>query len=133
MNPISHALVSWAIANSALLRHRDRAIVTTLGVVPDIDGFGAVAVMLSPGSERAIDWWSRYHHVLGHNIGFAALTATGAWLLSSRRWVTAGLGVLAFHLHLLCDIAGSRGPDGYQWPIPYLLPFSSAWQLTWSR
>jgi hypothetical protein len=27
---------------------------------------------------------------------------------------------------------GSRGPDGFQWPVPYLLPFSDAWQLTWS-
>ena len=29
---------------------------------------------------------------------------------------------LMFHLHLLCDIVGSKGPDGYQWPIPYLSP-----------
>jgi len=28
---------------------------------------------------------------------------------------------------------GSRGPDGYQWPIPYLSPFSSAVQLSWKR
>jgi inner membrane protein len=27
---------------------------------------------------------------------------------------------------------GARGPDGYQWPIPYLSPFSDVWQLTWS-
>lgn len=25
----------------------------------------------------------------------------------------------------------SRGPDGYQWPIPYLPPFSNAWQWVW--
>jgi hypothetical protein len=25
----------------------------------------------------------------------------------------------------------ARGPDGYQWPIPYLKPFSNAMQLTW--
>ena len=38
----------------------------------------------------------------------------------------------SFHLHLLLDLAGSRGTDGEQWPIPYLLPFSRAVQLTWS-
>ena len=29
-------------------------------------------------------------------------------------------------------MAGARGPDGYQWPIPYLLPWSRAWEWTWS-
>ncbi|MCI5223415.1 MAG: metal-dependent hydrolase, partial [Candidatus Electrothrix sp. AR4] len=29
------------------------------------------------------------------------------------------------------DLVGSRGPEGYQWPIPYLLPFSNAWQWIW--
>jgi hypothetical protein len=39
---------------------------------------------------------------------------------------------LSFHLHLLGDLVGSKGPDGYQWPIPYLLPFSDAWQWIWA-
>ena len=38
---------------------------------------------------------------------------------------------ISFHLHLLCDVIGARGPDGDQWPIPYLKPFSNAVQLTW--
>ncbi|HVI78231.1 MAG TPA: hypothetical protein VM715_08700 [Candidatus Acidoferrum sp.] len=41
----------------------------------------------------------------------------------------------SFHLHLLEDILGSRGPDGYQWPIPYLKPFCPvqvAWQGQWA-
>ena len=33
---------------------------------------------------------------------------------------------LTFHLHLLCDVIGSREIDNYQWP------FSNAWQWTWS-
>jgi LexA-binding, inner membrane-associated putative hydrolase len=49
----------------------------------------------------------------------------------SHPGLTALLVLLSFHLHLLCDLIGARGPDGYQWPIPYLKPFSSAWQLTW--
>jgi hypothetical protein len=38
---------------------------------------------------------------------------------------------VSFHLHLLGDLVGARGPDGYQWPIPYLKPFSDALQLSW--
>jgi inner membrane protein len=29
-------------------------------------------------------------------------------------------------------VIGGRGPDGYQWPIPDLLPFSGRRQWTWS-
>jgi inner membrane protein len=45
--------------------------------------------------------------------------------------LTALLVFVSFHLHLLCDLIGARGPDGYQWPIPYLSPISNALQLTW--
>jgi len=40
--------------------------------------------------------------------------------------------LLSFHLHLLSDLVGARGPDGDQWPIPYLLLFSKHMQLAWS-
>ena len=55
---------------------------------------------------------------------------------SSRRVLlhpklTACLVFVSFHLHLLCDLIGARGPDGDQWPIPYLKPFSNTPQLTW--
>lgn len=49
----------------------------------------------------------------------------------SHPWLTAFLVFISFHLHLLCDLIGARGPDGDQWPIPYLKPFSNAVQLTW--
>jgi hypothetical protein len=49
----------------------------------------------------------------------------------SHPWLTAFLVFISFHLHLLCDLIGARGPDGDQWPIPYLKPFSNASQLTW--
>jgi hypothetical protein len=49
----------------------------------------------------------------------------------SHPWLTALLVFISFHLHLLCDLIGARGPDGDQWPIPYLKPFSNSIQLTW--
>jgi len=49
----------------------------------------------------------------------------------SHPWLTTLLVFISFHLHLLCDLIGARGPDGDQWPIPYLKPFSNTLQLTW--
>ncbi len=49
----------------------------------------------------------------------------------SHPGLTAFLVFISFHLHLLCDLIGARGPDGDQWPIPYLKPFSSSIQLAW--
>jgi len=107
-------------------------LVTLAGVVPDVDGLGAFAEILTRNSERPLDWWSRYHHVLCHNVGFGLVVALVACFFASRRLVTGGLALLSFHLHLAGDVAGARGPDGYQWPIPYFLPFSDIWQITWS-
>ena len=41
------------------------------------------------------------------------------------------LALVAFHLHLLEDLVGSRGRDGFNWPIPYLFPFSNRWICMW--
>ena len=36
---------------------------------------GAIVEVLTRESENPLLWWSEYHHVIGHNIGFAvALT-----------------------------------------------------------
>lgn len=56
-----------------------------------------------------------------------SFTSNGA----KRRLFTALVFLGVFHLHLLCDLIGARGPEGYQWPSNYLFPFSSAIQLTW--
>jgi len=102
------------------------------GVAPDLDGVGIVVEQITANWTRPHLWYSNYHHILGHNLGFSLAVTVAAALLAKRRAQTALLAFAAFHLHLLCDLAGSRGSDGDQWPIPYLLPFSKAWQLTWS-
>ena len=131
MNPVTHFFVGWVVANSADLHRRERAAVTIAGVIPDIDSAGIIAEKLTVGSERPLLWWSEYHHVIAHNLGFGLLVAGVVFLVSKRKWMATSLAFLSFHLHLLGDIVGARGPDGYQWPIPYLLPFSKAWQITW--
>jgi inner membrane protein len=131
MNPASHLLVSWAVANMADLSRRDRFLVTLSGVVPDMDGAGLIAELLTEKTALPLIWYSKYHHVLCHNLGFGLFLAAAVLVLSVRKSVTAALALIAFHLHLLGDLVGSRGPDSYQWPIPYLFPFTANWKLTW--
>lgn len=132
MIPPTHFLISWVIADSATKTRRDRALVTLSGVIPDIDGFGyPVENWITINWDKPLLWHQEYHHILCHNVGFAALVTVFVACLT-RDWKTTLLACFTFHLHLLCDVIGSRGIDNYQWPIPYLLPFSDAWQWTWS-
>jgi inner membrane protein len=134
MSPITHFFMGWAVANSTpSLGKRDRVLVPLASVVPDIDGLGIVADRLTRNSSHPLNWWGDYHHTLGHNLGFAIVVAAIAAILAKQRVKTTLLVLFSFHLHLLADLVGARGPDGDQWPIPYLLPFSKQLQLTWSR
>jgi hypothetical protein len=125
--------MGWAVANSSpTLPKRDRALVTWASVVPDVDGLGLVADLLTRHTAHPLSWWGDYHHVVGHNLGFAVGVGVLAALLAKEKRKTTLLVLLSFHLHLVADLMGARGPDGDQWPIPYLLPFSNRWQWTWS-
>ena len=133
MSPITHFLMGWAVANSSpTLPKRDLALVTWASVVPDVDGLGLVADLLTRHTAHPLSWWGDYHHVVGHNLGFAVGVGVLAALLAKDKRKTTLLVLLSFHLHLVADLMGARGPDGDQWPIPYLLPFSNRWQWTWS-
>ena len=133
MSPITHFFMGWAVANSApSLGKRDRALVTWASVVPDLDGLGIIADRLTRNSSHPLNWWGDYHHTLGHNLGFVIVVVAIGAIFATQRVKTTLLVLLSFHLHLLADLAGARGPDGDQWPIPYLLPFSKQLQLTWS-
>lgn len=134
MNPITHALVGWAVAESLDdIGWRERGLIVLAGVAPDLDGFGLPFELATRNTPHALLWWSEYHHLLGHNLLMGAIVAAAAGFFSTtRRWLVAAAAFAAFHLHLLCDLAGSRGPDGYEWPIPYLWPFSSRIEFTWS-
>ena len=107
-------------------------MVTWASVVPDIDGLGIVADWLTRNSSHPLNWWGGYHHILAHNLCFALIVAVVAAILAKQKAKTTLLVLLSFHLHLAADLVGARGPDGEQWPIPYLLPFSKHVQLVWS-
>ena len=130
MSPVTHFLTGWVLANCARFERRDRAIVTIAAVIPDVDGLGIIPEILTRHSSHPLFWFSEYHHAL-HSLPFAFVVTVLAFMLASIRWKTAALALVSFHIHLLEDLAGSRGPDGYQWPIPYLKPLSSQVQLVW--
>lgn len=147
MSPVTHFFAGWLLASTTPLSRRDKSLVVAAGVAPDLDGLGIVPELLTRNSSHPLLWFSEYHHSL-HTLAFALAVSLAAGLISaganftlgpniqgrplwSRPWTTALLAFLSFHLHLLCDLAGSRGPDGYSWPIPYLKPFSNSLQLTW--
>ncbi|HWC17010.1 MAG TPA: metal-dependent hydrolase [Terriglobales bacterium] len=133
MSPVTHFFASWVLASFPRLDRRDVALVTLAGVAPDVDGIGILPELLTRHSDHPLDWFSRYHHLAAHNLLFAAVMSLAVLVLSHRRWLTVTLACLAIHLHFLMDVLGSRGPDGYNWPIPYLEPFSSRVQIAWAE
>jgi inner membrane protein len=133
MSPVTHFLASWLVANASnQLNRRERTMIVLAGVAPDLDGLGWFAEFLTGDSGDAFSWYSAYHHTLGHTMVFGLALILLGLFLTSRRYMVALLILLSFHLHLLADLAGSRGPDGYQWPIFYWLPFSSLSPWIWS-
>lgn len=133
MNPCTHFFVSWSFAETFHLDQRDQAVVTWVGFAPDLDGLGILADMAArllhfnvPG------FYEHYHHALLHGLFGAVLLAfLGAGV--ARRGVKTFLwGMAAVHLHLLCDLLGSRGQTAADiWPINYLSPFSGELSLSW--
>ena len=154
MSPITHFFAGWLLASVSpagrptALTRREKALVVAAAVAPDIDGLGIVPELLTRNTSHPLLWFSEYHHSL-HTLAFALLCTVAAYIIAGplanftfgpsiqgRRspthpWLTAFLVFISFHLHLLCDLIGARGPDGDQWPLPYLKPFSNAIQLTW--
>jgi len=130
VSPVTHFLTGWVLANGASLNRRERGAVTFSAVAPDLDGLGAIPEILTRHSAHPLVWFSTYHHAL-HNLLFGLVIAIVTFTIATRRWLTAILALIAFHSHLLEDLVGSRGPDGFSWPIPYLEPFSDRWSWSW--
>lgn len=131
MSPATHYLSGWVFANCFDLDRRDRALITWAAVIPDIDGLGIVVEIATRNTSHPLPWFTEYHHLL-HNVWFAIVCSLLAWAVAHRRAMTSAMVFVAFHLHLLGDIVGARGPEGYSWPIPYLWPVNKTVSLSWS-
>lgn len=133
MNVVEHFFLGWCVAAAApQLDARQRLLITAAAVVPDVDGLGMVAELATRNTAHPLFWWTDYHHVLAHNIGAAIVVTVAAYAFARRhRSLTALLAAISFHTHIAGDVIGARGPDGYQWPIPYFLPFARQPELAW--
>lgn len=132
MNPITHALIGWTVSQRVCTNRRDMAIVTIASIIPDLDGLGVLPDFITSGSGNPTTFYSDYHHILGHNITAAVVFSIFAALCAKEKFRVGICSLILYHLHLLCDILGSKGPDGYQWPIDYFYPFYRGLDLTWS-
>lgn len=132
MNPATHFLTGWLIANVDHLERRDRALVTLAGVIPDADGLGILTGIASQDQEVGLYLYGQYHHVLAHNVFFGLLLAATGYALSKKKGLTTFLVLLSFHIHLLGDILSGRGPDGTIWTISYLFPVLTDVKFSWS-
>lgn len=137
MSPLTHLLASWIVAANTTDNLRDRRLVTLAGVVPDLDGLGIVIDMANGSFARGnLFYYPEYHHWLGHGLPAALLCSAIMAAIARRKWPVFMLSMLVFHLHLLCDLVGSRGPgpDDF-WPIFYFGPFSRnpmwIWKYQW--
>jgi membrane-bound metal-dependent hydrolase YbcI (DUF457 family) len=130
MNIITHALMGWCIGQRCSRQISEVTVVAAASVIPDVDALGAV-VDLVRGGEAEL--FSAYHHKFGHCLPFCLFLLLVIHFIWKNGRLTLWFAAV-FHLHLLCDIIGAKGPDGYQWPIFYFFPFSDqgiVWQHQW--
>jgi hypothetical protein len=130
VSPITHLLASWIIAAKTTDNPRDCRLITLAGLAPDLDGLGLLADLATRATAHPTQFYARYHHYLFHGAFGAAVAALVFAAFARRRWRVALLCFAVFHLHLLFDLVGSRGPAPEDlWPIYYLGPFSrdSVW------
>ncbi len=133
MSPETHLLASWLIAAKVTDNLCDCRLVTLAGILPDADGLGLIVdIVTGCCGHRGTQLYGHYHHYLLHGgFGGVLIAATMAGF-ARRQWRVALLALVGFHLHLLCDLAGSRGPSPEDlWPIFYFGPFDKDPMWLW--
>ena len=133
MSPETHLLASWIIAAKTTDNPRDCRLVTLAGILPDADGLGLIAdVVTGWMGRRPTQFYAHYHHYLLHGGLGGILIAVLMACFARHRLRVALLALLVFHLHLLCDFVGSRGPAPEDlWPIFYFGPFDKDPMWVW--
>jgi len=127
MSPTAHLLASWISGVSFKLEKKDVRIISFAGLAPDIDGAGFLIDKINSFFGKDTDFYSDFHHVFGHGLLSALIISSVAMLLSKKRKMVVYLvSLFVSHLHYLCDLIGSGGPDKSIWSITYLYPISDA-------
>jgi hypothetical protein len=133
MSPITHLLASWVIAAKTTDNPRDCRLVALAGILPDADGFGVLLDLAceATGNKNTL-FYEHYHHYLLHGAFGGVAIALLLACFTRQRWRVALLALAVFHLHLLCDFVGSRGPSPQDlWPIFYFGPFDKDPMWLW--
>jgi hypothetical protein len=134
MSPETHLFASWIIGAKTTRNLRDSRLVALAGILPDADGLGLIVDVITQmrgGWQSTL--YGQYHHYLLHGALGAVLIAGTLAYFARDRWRVLGLALVTFHLHLLCDFVGSRGPSKYDlWPIYYLGPFTHHHEWLWT-
>lgn len=135
MSPITHLLASWIVAAKTTDNLRDRRLVTLAGVAPDLDGLGIILDIANGSFARGhLYYYPQYHHWLMHGLPAALVCSAVLAAFGRRRWHVFALAFVVFHLHLLCDLVGSRGPEATDlWPIFYFAPLSQHPMWIWKH
>jgi inner membrane protein len=134
MSPITHFLASWIVATKTTDNPRDCRLVTLAGLAPDLDGLGLIADVVNNAlhGTQTYYYYPMYHHSLLHGIAGAVVIAGVLAAMAQQRWRVFVFALAAFHLHLICDLLGSRGPEATDlWPIFYFGPFSNHPMWLW--
>jgi hypothetical protein len=135
VSPETHLLASWVLAAKTTDNPRDCRLVALAGIMPDLDGLGLVLDLgrQAAGISDTYYYYAQYHHYLLHGALGAVLVAAFMTLFARRHLRVALLCLVAFHLHLVCDFVGSRGPDPVDlWAIYYFGPFQRDPMWVWS-
>ncbi len=122
MAPQQHLVISWVLANLNYERKRDRVVAVLAGVLPDIDGLGAVVDYINkdPYYYNYLKW----HRTFGHSIFTLLFIMVVTFLICGRRIRPVIVASSVWLTHMFFDLTGSAGPDGSIWT---LIPF---WPLS---
>lgn len=111
----THLISSWCLGSLLFRSRGKRSLAMLAGVAADFDGIGLIA---------GVEYYVRYHHVLGHNFLIATVCGALCAAVSGGSWRDATAFSLVFCVHLLLDFLGS-GPG---WGMQIVWPFSD-WYL----
>jgi len=131
--PETHLLVSWVVGANSTDTARDCRLAALAGILPDAEGLGLFVDMAAPalGFNKTL-LYEHYHHYLLHGLFGGVLIALLLACFARRKWRVAILALVVFHIHLLCDFIGSRGPEPEDlWPLFYYGPFSKDLMWIW--
>src|SRR5690242_5002637 len=133
MSPITHFMVGWVALERFQASNRDKALVVCAGLAPDLDGLGIVVDFATRTlGLPETDYYQSFHRMYGHGLPAAVLLSALVGMCGVNKIRVALCTFISIHLHLLCDLLGSRGAGAEDiWGVFYLSPLNQAFELSW--